>query len=404
MRSSPILTLLLFAAALPAQTIVLRHANVIDGVSDQPLGGATVIVSSGHIERIAQGDLPAPAGATVLDLEGKWLLPGYIDAHVHIDNLTAARAAVRSGVTTVRSMGVSHFADIGIRDLHRAGAADLPDVIASGYHVRPQPAPEIFLDAPKLFDLIGKTLTTAAEARRIAQVNLDHGVQVMKILATERAGTPDTDPRKRTFSDEVMASIVDLAKSKGIPTAAHAHGAEGAAAAVRAGVWSIEHGTYLTDETLAEMKRRGTYLDPTIATVIDLIDAAGDYDDPNLVIRGRYMLPRVREMTAHAWKMGVKIVTGTDTTYGPKSNRRIPHEIAELAGIGMPPMDAIKAATSVAAECLGISARTGAIKPGLEADLVVIERNPLEPGNIDGLGDVLLVINDGKIALNRLKW
>lgn len=185
---------------------------------------------------------------------------------------------------------------------------------------------------------------------------------------------------------------------------AHAHGDEGAAAAVRAGVWSIEHGTYLSDDTLVEMKRRGTYLDPTIATVIDLTDSGGDYDDPNLVIRGRYMLPRVREMTSHAWKMGVKIVTGTDTSYGPKSNRRIPHEIAELIHVGMPPMDAIKAATSVAAECLGISSRTGAIKPGLEADLVVIERDPMNPNNIDGLGDVLLVINDGKIALNRLKW
>jgi imidazolonepropionase-like amidohydrolase len=404
MRSSPILLTLLFASPLPAQMIVLRHANVIDGVSAQPLRGATVVVRDGHIESIVPGDLPSPANGTVFDLEGKWLLPGYIDAHVHIDNLVAARAAVRSGVTTVRSMGVSHFADVGIRDLHRAGAADLPDVIASGYHVRPQPASELFVDAPKLFDLMGKTLTTAADVRRIAQVNLDHGVQVMKILATERAGTPDTDPRKRTFSDEVMASVVDLAKSNGIPTAAHAHGDEGAAAAVRAGVWSIEHGTYLSDDTLVEMKRRGTYLDPTIATVIDLTDSGGDYDDPNLVIRGRYMLPRVREMTSHAWKMGVKIVTGTDTSYGPKSNRRIPHEIAELIHVGMPPMDAIKAATSVAAECLGISSRTGAIKPGLEADLVVIERDPMNPNNIDGLGDVLLVINDGKIALNRLKW
>src|SRR5215469_13370776 len=259
MRSSAIL-FLLFATILPAQTIVLRHANVIDGVSDQPLRGATVVVRDGHIESIARGDLPSPADATVLDLEGKCLLPGYIDAHVHVDSLVAARAAVRSGVTTVRSMGVSHFADVGIRDLHRAGAADLPDVIASGYHVRPQPSSELFLDAPQLFDLMGKTLTAAAEVRRIAQVNLDHGVQVVKILATERAGTPDTDPRKRTFSDEVMASVIDLAKSKGIPTAAHAHGDEGAAAAIRAGIWSIEHGTYLTDDTLAEMKRRGTYL------------------------------------------------------------------------------------------------------------------------------------------------
>jgi imidazolonepropionase-like amidohydrolase len=114
------------------------------------------------------------------------------------------------------------------------------------------------------------------------------------------------------------------------------------------------------------------------------------------------MLPRAKEMTTHAHAMGIKIVAGTDTGYGPTSNRRVPHEIVELAQAGLSPMEAIQSATSVAAECLGISNRTGAIRAGLEADLVVVERNPLK--ELSGLADVLLVINDGKVALNRLVW
>jgi len=329
------------------------------------------------------------------------VLPGYIDAHVHIANLEAARRVLLSGVTTARSMGVSHFVDIGFRELHRNGAADIPDFVAAGYHVRPHPAEELFLDFPKLMDLM-RGVSGTANVRRVVRANLEHGVQVIKILATERAGTPDTDPRKRTFSDEEMAAIVDEAKSAGIAVAAHAHGDEGAAGAVRAGVRSIEHGTYLSDDTLAEMKKRGTYLVPTLATIIDLIEPGGDYDNAALSIRGRYMLPRAREMAAHAHAMGIKIVTGTDTGYGPTSNRRIPHEIAELVQVGLTPMEAIQSATSVAAECLGISNRTGSIRPGLEADLVVVERNPLK--EVSGLADVLLVINDGKVALNRLVW
>jgi imidazolonepropionase-like amidohydrolase len=135
---------------------------------------------------------------------------------------------------------------------------------------------------------------------------------------------------------------------------------------------------------------------------MDLIDPGGDYDNPILSVRGRAMLPRLRETTAHAWKMGVKIVAGTDTGYGPQSSRRIPHEIIELVNIGMTPMDAIKAATSVAAACVGIEKRTGSIKPGMEADFIAIERDPTS--DISAIQDVVVVINNGKVAVNRLGW
>jgi imidazolonepropionase-like amidohydrolase len=150
------------------------------------------------------------------------------------------------------------------------------------------------------------------------------------------------------------------------------------------------------------MKERGTYLVPTIATVLDLIDPGGDYDNPVLSVRGRAMLPRLRETSTHAWKMGVKLVAGTDTGYGPASSRRVSHEIIELVNIGMTPMDAIKAATSVSAACIGIEKRTGSIKAGMEADLLAIERDPT--ADITAIQDVIVVINNGKIAVNRLGW
>lgn len=405
----PLLFVALIAASLRevrsqagSSLLVITHANVIDGVANELLRDATVIVRDGRIENIATGAVSIPAGATVLDLKGRWLLPGFLDAHAHIANLSAARLALISGVTTARCLGVNHFADIGMRELNHAGISDLPDIIAAGYHVRSRPAEELFIDLPKLKDLMGRQVSGTDNVRRIVRAQIERGVDVIKINATERAGLPDTDPRKRIFTDEEIAAIVDEARRSNIYVAAHAHGDEGAFAAVRAGVRSIEHGTWMSDETLKLMKERGTYFVPTIATVADLIEPGGDYDNAALAIRGRAMLPRLRETAGKAWKLGIRLVAGTDTGYGPNSNRRMPDEIIELVRIGMPPMEAIKAATSTAAECFGIEKRTGAIRKGLEADLIAVERDPLT--EIENIRDVLLVVNNGKVVVNRLGW
>jgi len=387
------------SAAPPPQTYVFTHANVIDGVSKEPLRDATVVVNGGRIESVNPRGSAIPAGATGIDLQGRWLLPGYIDAHAHVSDMAAARRAMLSGTTTLRDLGVNHFADVGMRELNHAGVVDAPDLVAAGYHVRPHPADEFFMDFPKLADLM-TGVQGAENVRRVVRAQAERGVNVIKIMATERAGLPDTDPRKRVFTDEELSAAVDEARKAGLGVAAHAHGDIGARAAVVAGVRSIEHGTYLTDATLALMKEHGTYLVPTIATILDLIDPGGDYDDPILSMRGKAMLPRSREMSAHAWKTGVKIVAGTDTGYGPQSTRRVPDEIVEQVGLGMPPMEAIKAGTSVAAECLGVEKRTGSIRPGLEADLIVVDRNPLE--DVNALRDVLFVMNNGRVFSNRL--
>jgi imidazolonepropionase-like amidohydrolase len=382
--------------------LVITRANVIDGVSNLPVLNATIFVRDGKIEDVVPGPASILAGATVIDLKGRWLLPGFQDAHAHIANLAAARLALNSGVTTARCLGVNHFVDLGIRELNHAGVSDLPDIIGAGYHVRPRPAEELFIDLPKLKDLMGRQASGTDNVRRLVRAQIERGVNVIKTMGTERAGLPDTDPRKRVFTDEELAAIVDEARKANIYVAAHAHGDEGAAAAVRAGVRSIEHGTWLSDETLKAMKERGTYFVPTIATVADLIEPGGDYDNALLAIRGRAMLPRLRETAERAWKMGIKLVAGTDTGYGPNSNRRMPDEIIELTKIGLPPMDAIKAGTSAAAECFGVEKRTGTIRRGLEADLIVVERDPL--ADIRNLQDVLLVVNNGKVVVNRLGW
>ena len=387
--------------AQASDSLVLAHANLIDGVSAAPIIDATVFIRRGLIEDIVKGPATIRPGARVIDLKGRWLLPGFVDAHAHLADLPAARRALASGATTVRCLGVNHFVDIGMRDLNHAGTLDIPDVVAAGYHVRPRPAEELFLNIPKLNDLVNGVSGTES-VRRLVRAMIERGAGAIKIMATERAGLPDTDPRKRVFTDEELAAAVDEARKSGVFVAAHAHGDEGAAAAVRAGVRSIEHGTYLSDQTLAMMKERGTYLVPTIATVMDLIDPGGDYDNPVLSVRGRAMLPRLRETSTHAWKMGVKLVAGTDTGYGPMSSRRMSHEIFELVNIGMTAMDAIKAATSVSAACIGVDKRTGSIKAGMEADLLAIERDPTT--DITAIQDVIVVINNGKIAVNRLGW
>ena len=228
-------------------------------------------------------------------MKGKYVLPGLIDAHTHAADFASFRRALETGVTTVRSAGVSNYADVGFHELVKSGAVAGPDVVAAGYHVRPRMAEEAFLSDPSYADLMSG-VTTIEKLRRAVQMNLAHGVDWIKMLATERAGTADTDPRKQIYTEAEIRAIVEEAATKNVPVQAHAHGDEGAMAAVKAGVRSIEHGTYLSDATLRLMKERGTFLDPTYTTVIDSMEPGGDYDVPALRIRGQHMLPRLRDL------------------------------------------------------------------------------------------------------------
>jgi imidazolonepropionase-like amidohydrolase len=371
----------------------------VDVRTGRVTANATVVLRDGKIASVGGG--AAPAGAHVVDLKGKYLLPGLIDCHTHLANLAAARLALASGVTTVRSAGVPNYADVGLRGLVRKGAVAGPDMVAAGYHVRPRLAEEAFFSDPSLSNLMGGVEGPDA-LRQVVRTVLSHGVDFIKVLATERAGTADTDPRKQTYTEAELRAVVEEAAAKGIPVLAHAHGDEGAQAAVKAGVRSIEHGTYLSDATLSLMKDKGTYYVPTYATVIDLVEPGGDYDVPALRNRGRSMLPRLRSTVQRAHRLGVRIATGADTGYGPSSLTRISHEVAAFVEMGFTPLQALQSATTVAAELLRVERTTGAVEPGLDADLIAVDGNPLDDPAV--LQDVLLVVSNGRVALDRLNF
>ena len=385
-----------------AQDLVITNARVVDVTNGTVSEPTTVVVEGGRITVIAEDAANLPEGAATVDLMGRYLAPGLLDAHVHVSSIADARRALLSGVTTMRSMGTSHYVDVGMRELQAAGYLDAPQYLAAGYHVRPPAAEAFFQDHPELGHLYGQDVRGEEAVRAMTAAIVSRGVDFVKTNATERAGLPDTDPRKQFYWEAELRAIVEEARTAGIPVAAHAHGDAGARAAVEAGVRSIEHGTYINPETLAIMVEMGTYLVPTIAIVSDLTIPGGDYDNAVLNIRGRHMLPRVREMARSAHEMGVKIVAATDTGYGPESTTTLAHELIEFAGIGMTPLEALRSATTTAAELFGLEGRVGAIAPGLEADLIVLERNPLD--DIAVVQDALMVVSDGRVVVQRGDW
>jgi len=384
-------------AERPSMAIV--NANVVDVRAGRVIPSATVVIRDGRIASVGSG--AAPAGLTVVDLRGRYLVPGLIDAHTHLTTVREARTALESGVTTVRSASVGSFRDVALRDLVRINALPGPDMVAAGIFVSPVLGADDVLADPAIAKLPPRIESEEA-LRALVRINLAHGVDVIKTRGTERAGLAETDPRKQTYSEAQLRAVVDEAAKKGVPVEAHAHGEEGGLAAGRAGVRSIEHGTYLSDETLRLMKEKNCFLVPTYTTVVDLAEPDGDYDVPALRVRGAHMLPRLRQTVQQAYKLGVKIAAGGDTHYGPQSLTRIAHEVANFVDIGLTPIDAIRSATSIAAELLGLEKTTGAIEAGLEADLVAVERNPLD--QIGVLQDPLLVVSNGFVAVDRLSF
>lgn len=385
-------------AQLPQELIAITRANVVDGVSATPIRNATIIIRSGRIESVRVNGA-VPAGARVLDAASRWVAPGLIDAHTHIRTVADARRALQSGVTTVRSASVPNYQDVALRDLARSGFLILPDVVATGVFVSPDLGETITADG-RLAPL-ASGVRTPEQLRLLVQVNAAHGVNWIKTRGTERAGLPDTDPRQQTYTEAQLRVVVEEAAKAGIPVMAHAHGDEGAYAAVRAGAKSIEHGTYLSDSTLRLMKERNVWLVPTLSTIVDLTTPGGDYADPVLELRGQHMQPRIEDVIRRAHTMGVRIAAGADTDYHRESTTRIAHEVMRFAALGLSARDALATATSGAAELLGIGNSSGRIAEGYEADLIILEHDPLaQPGT---LRDPLLVITNGRIALDRLR-
>ncbi len=387
--------------ALPAiaqePDLALVGGSVLD-VREGTMSRANVLVGDGRI--LAVGAETPPDGVETLDVTGKFVLPGFIDAHTHATQLSQVRRALESGATTLRSASVGSYRDVAIGRMVAAGHLAGPDYLGAGVFVTPNLG-EARLASESLYG-ISDDIRSDEELRMLVRVNAENGVRAVKTRATERAGLPDTDPRKQVFSEAQLRAIVEEAAALGIPVLCHAHGDEGARAAVLAGVASIEHGTFLTRETLQLMAERGTALVPTYTTLVDLDEPGGDYDHPVLTLRADFMVPRMEQTMRMAQELGVRLITGSDTSYGPESVSRIGVEVANFVKVGLSPIEAIRGATLYSAELLGIADDTGVIEPGKEADLIVVVEDPLE--NIAAIQDVVAVVSNGRLAVNRLPF
>lgn len=380
-----------------SSSYALTNANLFNGVDDRIYENVTVFVKAGRIERIAAATSDIPSSYTIVDVEGYYLLPGLFDVHTHIGALDQARRALHSGVTTVRSASVTAFQDVGLRELVKSGKLPGPDVVAAGVYVTPNLEETVLAD-PRLSEIDG-AVDTDDELRKLVAINADRDVDVIKTRGTQRAGLPGTDPRQQVYSERQLRVIVDAAAQHGLSVMVHAHGDEGARAAILAGARSIEHGTYLSSETLKLMLERGTWFVPTYVTMDEMNEEQYDHV---LRLRGKHMVPQLERAVREAHAMGVRIATGADNYYDNESINRISIEVEEFVRMGMSNFEALQSATVSSAELLHLGDKTGRIEAGYEADIILVPANPLT--NIEALQDVLLVMSNGQIALKRIPF
>ena len=388
------------AGMTSAQDLVLSNATVIDGTGAPPRAGVSVIIRDGKIAEIADG---ARTGDTTIDLKGRFVLPGLVDAHTHILSADAAERALLSGVTTARVPGDRYLRGMGTRDLIRGGHVRGPELLCAGGIVRPVLGEFFILPFPEFGRYLDQRLSGAENVSAVVRALLDRGVDLIKVGASERAELATTEPRRQELTEEESEAAVREAATEGKFVAAHAHAEVGAEGAVRAGVRSIEHGTYMNDRTLALMKEKGTYLVPTLAIMSPLGDPrTDDANDIALRIRTWHMQTALREVVKKAHRMGIAIAASTDGSYGDGNDTarvRLQHDMEELVSIGMTPLEAITAATATGADLLGVSDRTGRVSVGLEADLLVLDRDPLKDFRV--IYEPLVIVNNGEIVLNR---
>jgi imidazolonepropionase-like amidohydrolase len=389
--------------AQDSQTLILEHANVVNPLSDAPVLNQTIVLCDGKIQSISSA--PATMPGERIDLRGAWVLPGLIDAHIHLESIAAAQRMLSLGITTGRSMLTRGYADVGLCALHIRGDVDIPTILAAGYPVLAGPVrfkPDIsaiFLDHPALDDLRKLERIGPDGARRIVQAIAGRHVDWIKVFANERAGVLETDPSTRNLNDEELRAAVEEATRLGLPTAAHAYSDEGVMAAVNAGVRTIEHGSLITEPTLKLMKDRGVCFVPTLYGFSITPGPNASPQERALEPRVKLLLDRGRRAVAIAGRLGVPVIAGSDSGYVGDEPSVI-DEVIQLASTGLSNLEAIRSATSLSAECLFISSAKGALKPGLDADLVAYPDNPVK--DLAVLRKPILVINGGKVFLRKL--
>ena len=424
-------TVVALSASTMAQqqkTVVLRAARVFDGREMRTPG---VVVVSGRTITAVGSATAIPAGAQIIDLGDATLSPGFIDAHTHLaatynadyrrglldslqqsipeqtlratDNL---KKTLMAGVTTVRDVGSSDQIDVGLRNAAAAGVILGPRMLvavraigSTGGHCDEQNGFRPGLFGHESTPEQG-VINTPDEGRRAVRLNVKYGADVIKICATGGVLSLTDEVDIAQLTQEEMNAIVDEAHTLRRKTAAHAHGAEGAKRAIRAGIDSIEHGAFLDDEALDLMKARGTFYVPTLMAIEGgkEILAKGGYP-PTVAQKMTAAIESVGQVVRKAIAKDVKIGMGTDAAVYPHG--RNTEEFHLMTALGMRPLQALRAGTSVDAELLGVQNRIGTLEAGKMADIIAMPGDPTQ--NIRQTEKVFFVMKEGVIYRNDLE-
>jgi imidazolonepropionase-like amidohydrolase len=436
MRKFMVLAALCGLALLPAtgqerkasKSYVLKAARMFDGKSSALAAPGLVVITDGKIAGVGAG-ATVPTGAEVIDLGDATLMPGFIDAHTHLtmmyredyakaaldglrkpipemalDASVNARVTLMAGFTTVRDVGSEHYLDAGLRNAIERGVVPGPRMLvavhaigATGGHCDETGYREGAL-GPETGPEQG-VINGADEARRAVRLAHKYGATVIKTCATggvlSLADAVDTPQLTQAELD----ALVDEAHALRLKTAAHAHGTEGAKRAIRAGIDSIEHGSFLDDEALELMKEKGTYYVPTLMAVQGLTEqiAKGVPIPPAIKVKAEDAIAHIHVTFQKAIAKGIKIGLGTDAAVYPHG--RNAEEFHQMVDLGMKPIDALKAGTSSDADLLGLANKIGTLENGKLADVVAVPGDPLQ--NIRQTEHVFFVMKEGVIYKNE---
>jgi imidazolonepropionase-like amidohydrolase len=392
---------LLAAAPATAETVVVHAGRLIADASRPAAGPSTITITDGRIVSVAAGLVPPPAGARLVDLSTKTVLPGLIDAHVHLAGepggdyrdeavdsdewltlvgVKNARITALAGFTTVRDVGSPPLAGFALRRATAQGLIPGPRILSSGPAISIVGGhgdvsgfrPEVIAALG-----VGNTCTGPEQcAERVRQFSRA-GADLIKITATGGVLSQQARGLGQHFTDAEMKAIVDTAHSLGLKVAAHAHGARGIEAAARAGVDSIEHGTFADARAIAAMKASGSVMVPTLMAFTGIRERLGKgIYTPQVEAKVRETLSEVGKAARAARAAGVGVVFGTDSAvYEHGRNAEEFALLVELAG--MSPAEALASATTGAARLLDLEGQIGRIAPGYSADLIAVAGDPL---------------------------
>lgn len=386
---------------------VVKAGTFIDGTGAEPKKDVAVFVKDGKVEKLGTyADIPS--GAKTYDYSNKTVMPGLINCHVHIDMVAegdpmaiGARATkvdkvismmknmeetLQSGVTTVRSLGSGDGYDIEMRNAVNRGDWVGPTILAAGKN--------LCMTGGHGWSMAYE-VDSPAEARKAARDTLKKGADVVKIMATGGVMTPGIEPGSPQMTTEEMAAAVEEAHKAGKKTATHAQGTQGIKNALDAGLDTIEHGIFLDDETIQQMKDQGTYLVATLIAPIAIIEAGVEKGVPDYAVRKSIYCKEAHEQSfRNAYKAGVKIATGTDSGTPFNSHAKIYRELELMNDFGMSPMEVVVASTKTAAEACDIAENYGTLEAGKMADMIVLNENPVD--NIQTFRDVQDVFKHGE--------